>query len=144
VKTTARHLLSLEVLICFGPISSLLMLGLIAAPIEFCLLLTVEDTAGRLGALLLIGLVLAGVAGLAGLLNLMLWLSSPPSSFLGPGRTLAFVTVGALAVIAYGVVADSTTGRLVGLAPLMCTVHLLYLARTFVFSRRHASVGHVG
>ncbi|HEU5134597.1 MAG TPA: hypothetical protein VFU13_05575 [Steroidobacteraceae bacterium] len=136
MKPILKVLLAIEVLVCFGPLTIVLLLGLVIAPLQLAFLFSAHDEA-RPGAALVLAAVAAGMAGMAALVNVLLWLFSPPSHFLGPRWTLAAMVLGMLPVAfyAFGPV-DSVAWRLAGLLPLACTFHLAWLARGFLFSAK--------
>ena len=140
MSTIARTLIVVEVMICFGPMSLVLLLGLVIAPMQLQFLFTLEGE-GRLGSLILLASVGAGMAGLVALTNVLLWILGPSSTFLGRRWTWLGILLGILPIsmYAFGPV-DSIGWRVAGVLPLVCTLHLSYLARAFLFSGQKAGV----
>jgi len=134
VKLITKVLLAVEVFACFAPMAILLLVGIAIAPMQLQFLFSSYSEA-RPGALLFLVAVGAGIAGMAALANVMLWLFSPPTKFLSRRWTLAGMVLGMLPVAfyAFGPV-DSMSWRLAGLLPLACACHIAYLARDFLFS----------
>jgi hypothetical protein len=139
MKPAFKTLLLLEVAVCFAPALLLFVLGLMMTPVQIWFLFTRIGNGGTDGALMLICLVVGGLAGIIALTNVLLRILSPPSNFLGRGWTLlgAFAGGAALMPVAIGPV-DSDWWRIVGWMPLLCTFHLIYLCRGFLFARRQA------
>lgn len=134
MRGTAKAFLLVETVVCFAPALVLLALGLIMLPVQIWFLLDRAGEDGTTGALTVLALVVGGMAGVMALANLMFWITASRSSFLSRGWTLAGAVAGGAALwpYAFGPV-DSTWWRLVGLMPLLCTVHLIYLGRDFLF-----------
>jgi hypothetical protein len=138
MKPAFKILLLLEVAVCFAPALLVLMLGVMMTPVQVWYLFTGE--AGMVSTLMFICLVVGGLAGNIALTNVLLRILSPPSHFLGRGWTLLGIFAGgaALLPLAVGDV-DSNWWRIVGWMPLLCTLHLIYLCRGFLFARRQTS-----
>ena len=134
MKSTAKVLLLMETMVCFAPALVLLGVGLIMAPVPIWFLLNRAGEDGTSGALAELALVIGGTTGIIALTNLMFWITAPRLSFLGRGWTLAGAVAGGAVLwpYAFGPV-DSTWWRLVGLPPMLCAVHLIYLGRDFLF-----------
>jgi hypothetical protein len=134
MRSAAKALLLMEIVVCFAPALVLLALGLIVLPVQVWFLLDRAGEDGTGGALTVLALVIGGMAGVIALANLIFWITASRSSFLSRGWTLAGAVAGSAALWPYvfGPV-DSTWWRLVGLMPLLCAVHLLYLGRNFLF-----------
>lgn len=125
-----RTLIIVEIVICFAPMSLVLLLGLIIAPMQLQFLFTLESEA-RLGSLLVLASVAAGVAGLVALTNVLRWIFGPSSSFMGRRWTLLGMLLGILpiSVYAFGPV-DS-----IGLESCRCTATTLHVASLVPGSR---------
>ena len=142
MKPATRFLLQLEAAVCFAPAAVLLLLGLIALPSQLYFLFANADE--HIGVTLLLAAVtLGGIAGLVALTNLLSWIMNPSSSFMGRWWTLAGAVVGGAALLPYTIgPVDSHWWRLVGLLPLICSAHLIYLGRDFLFTDRTRSGVH--
>jgi hypothetical protein len=136
MKPATKFLLQLETAVCFAPAAVLLLLGVIMLPSQiYFLIVNPEDDA--IGALLLFALTIGGIAGLVALANLLWWIMNPSSSLFGRWWTLAGAAAGCAALLPYTIgPVDSHWWRLVGLMPLGCTAHLIYLGRDFLFPDR--------
>ena len=136
MSSVAKCFLWAEVTVCFAPAVLLLGIGLIALPVQIRYLIA-GDADSIIGALTVIALTTGGAAGLVALGNLLNWVMDPPSIFIGRWYTLTGAIAGSAALLPYtaGEV-DSPWWRLVGWMPLVCTVHLMYLGRTFLFRSR--------
>jgi len=133
MRSTTKALLLIETLVCFAPALVLLVLGLIMLPVQIWFLLNRAGEDGTGGALTVLALVIGGMAGVIALSNLMFWIATPRSSFLSRVWTLVGAVAGGAALwpYAFGPV-DSAWWRLIGLMPLLCAVHLIYLGRDFL------------
>lgn len=142
MKAAIKTLVLIEVVVCFAPASLILAFGVMMVPTQIWFLFTHEGEGAVSGPLGLIVLVAGGIAGNIALLNLLLRILSPPVHFLGRGWTLLGALAGAAALTPYtfGPV-DSAGWRLVGWMPLLCTLHLIYLGRRFMFG---SDAGHCG
>jgi hypothetical protein len=126
VKPIFKVLLILEVLVCFAPMAYVLLLGFVIVMMQLM-------SPFSLDSLTVVGPVLAGIAGLLALANVLLWLLKPPSSFLSRVWTWIFMLLGLLPILPYALLpVDSIGWRVAGLMPLLCTGHLIYLARGFL------------
>jgi hypothetical protein len=136
MKPATKFLLQLETAVCFAPAAVLLLLGVIALPSQiYFLFANPEEDIG--GTLALSAVTIGGIAGLVALTNLLSWIMNPSSSFIGRWWTLAGAVVGGAALLPYTIgPVDSHWWRLVGLMPLVCSVHLIYLGRDFLFPDR--------
>ena len=137
MKPVAKALLMIETTVCFAPAGVLLWLGLLMVPAEIYFLFTGPGDGSLTDLLTLLAWTAGGVAGVVALLNLLFWIVDRPSAFIGRYWTLAGAVAGSAALLPYtaGEV-DSPWWRLVGLMPLACSVHLMYLGRDFLFPDR--------
>jgi hypothetical protein len=137
MRAPAKVLLLIEASVCFAPALLMLLLGIMMVPVQIWFLFTrAGKEAGANGAFEVIVLVAAGIAGVVALGNLLLSILNPRSHFLGRGWTLVGAIAGGAALLpfVYGPV-DSGWWRLVGWMPLLCSAHLMYLGRGFLFTR---------
>ena len=136
MKPATKFLLQLETAVCFAPAAVLLLIGVIALPSQIYFLFASSEP--HLGdTLILIPWTIGGIAGLVALTNLLSWIMNPSSSFIGRWWTLAGAAAGCAALLPYTIgPVDSHWWRLVGLMPLVCTAHLIYLGRDFLFPDR--------
>jgi hypothetical protein len=107
---------------------------LLMVPVQIWFLFTrAGEIPGAGGAFTVIVLVTAGIAGIVALANLLLWILSPWSHFLGRGWTLLGAGAGGAALLYVYGTADSGWWWLAGSMPLLCAAHLMYLGRAFLF-----------
>jgi hypothetical protein len=134
MKPVAKALLMIETTVCFAPAGALLCVGLLMVPTQIYFLITGPGEASLTGPLTVIALTAGGAAGVVALLNLLFWIVDRPSAFIGRYWTLAGAIAGGAALLPYtaGEV-DSPWWRLVGWMPLVCSIHLIYLGRDFLF-----------
>ena len=157
MPTRARTiLLCLEVLVCFGALIPLLLLGTATLPMWIAILQTEcfefvaaknSDAVMLLVAVAPIALVVAGNLGLAGIVRVLYLLSQqPPTTKLHPG-TLTLLCSGIAGVVGFNLLEGlrDPLGEPVAFAlffglPVLATSHLLFLGRRFLFpTQRSAS-----
>ncbi len=132
MKPINRMLLLLEVMICFGPMVLIVVVGLVVSPGLLLLLLNVE-TAGIVAMSLLIG----GSLGLGSVRAVVLKIIKPEVLVMPPAKVRYFMFCGFLALfLLLGLAADLglTWSMLVLLLPALAAFHLIYMARGYVFS----------
>jgi hypothetical protein len=135
MKAANKTLLLIEVAVCFAPALLVLALGVIMLPVQIWFLFTRAGEDGTVGAIAVIALVAGGIAGTIALANVLLRILRPPSNFLARGWTLVGILAGAATLMPYALgPVDSVGWRLVGWMPLLCTFHLIYLSRGFLFT----------
>ena len=134
MKGSTKAFLLIESVVCFAPALVMLALGVIMVPVQIWFLLSRAGEDGTGAALTVLAWVAGGMGGVIALTNLMLWITTPRSIFIGRGWTLAGAVAGGAALwpYAFGPV-DSSWWRLAGLLPLLCAVHFIYLGRGFLF-----------
>ena len=135
MKSFYRFLLILEVLVCFGYWFILLAAGLLIVPLQIEFL---RD--GRIDALLPIFAIICGLLGVYGLVAVIRMLFRERRGASSLMMVRASIVVGFLPII--GLFVISLMGSAVGdvlltLLPLGSGVHLIYLARNYLF--RHAT-----
>ena len=143
----------LELVVCFGPAMSLLILGVMMLPLwvaslgvavlkSLGLVAVVDSGPGGLWAsLVLIGAVVTGVFGVLGVARLVYLLLRPGGVLPRPYATLGLVIAGILGLCLYNGVVQPTdletepvAFALLFALPLLGTAHLLYLARRSIWS----------
>jgi hypothetical protein len=134
VSRTAKLLLVIEVVVCFLPITLVLVLGVIVLPMQVGLLV-----AGEFMALITIVVVAAGVGGLVALNSVLRWILSRPSDSMKPKMVRVLCMVGILPMLPFAF-GDPPW---VGVLPLICSAHLLYLGRQYVFAREESNSSDV-
>jgi predicted membrane channel-forming protein YqfA (hemolysin III family) len=128
---TAKGLLLLEVAICFLPMTLLLLLGVLMVPSQLGFVI-----AGEWSGMFLIAIVLMGISGLVALFIVLRWLLIRPSHPLNARFVLLLMCLGILPLLPYAFAGDTVTWRVVGALPLICTAHVAYLAREYLFGVR--------
>jgi hypothetical protein len=129
VTRSAKSILLLEVAICFAPMTLVLLLGVIMVPLQVGFLF-----AGEFSGLSLIAIVAMGIAGLVALFNVVRWLLIRPSYSLNAKVVLLLMCLGCVPLVVISVVGDTEVWRLLAALPLICTAHLTYLARDYLFA----------
>jgi hypothetical protein len=122
MSRTAKILLIAEVIVCFAPITLVLILGVIITPFQVGLMV-----AGEPMALLTLLVVGAGVPGLAALNAVVQWILRRRTDLLTPRVLRVLASLGVLAMLPF-----ATTWA--GMLPLLCSAHLTCLARDYVFA----------
>lgn len=125
-----KTLLIMEVLVCFGPATLFLMLGVVVAPMQVYFLVTMPDEAIP-GSLYVVGAVLAGLIGL-GALARVLWHLFARTPIRRPVLLGAAIVV-ALSPLPFFVMnGDTIAYRILAALPFVGTAHILYLSRPLV------------
>jgi hypothetical protein len=123
-----KSALLIEVAICFAPMTLMLLLGFLLVPFQVAVLFT-----GEFSGLSLIAIVAMGMAGFVALFNVVRWLLIRPSHSLNPKVVLILMGLGALPLVAFTALGDTTEWQLLSALPLISTAHLAYLARDYLF-----------
>jgi len=133
-----KALVVIEVFVCFSPALVLLFLGIMVIPNSFIAHPDVQN----LGTLVTVAGGLCGLVGALMLANLVV--SGTPSRSTTRGiLVLAAIGAASLLPIVVGAV-DSFRWRLIGLLPILASLHLIYLARTHLFGYQAPSPGESG
>ena len=119
----AKILVLIEVAVCFGPITLMLLAGIYL----------VISRPGDPG-LIFVAILSMGVAGLVGVFCVVRWLLIRPASSWNATVVLILICLGCVPVLMYTPRGWHTLDRLVFSLPLICTVHLGYLARDYLFA----------
>jgi hypothetical protein len=128
-----KHLLLVEVGVCFLPVILQLMLGLLIAPMQIFFLATAESKA-KLGALGFLALVATGICGLVALHSVLKWLVFQSPTTLKPKTVLCLMAIGVLPLIVFAPYATTNAlGVVTVILPLVCSAHLAWLARDYLF-----------
>jgi hypothetical protein len=125
-----KTLVILEVLVCFGPATLLLLLGILILPRQVSFLFTLPAEAAG-GALLAIGLVATGIVGLLALAYTLVRLFTG-TSIKRPRLLIAIVVAALLPVSLYVFFGGSIAYRLAGALPCAAAAHILYLSRNLM------------
>jgi hypothetical protein len=73
------------------------------------------------------------MAGFVALFNVVRWLLIRPSHSSNPKVVLILMGLGALPLVAFTALGDTTEWQLLSALPLISTAHLAYLARDYLF-----------
>jgi hypothetical protein len=122
-----KALVIVEVLLCFGPATLLLLLGVTVAPMQVYYLFT-APRAALPGALYVIGWVVAGFVGLGALAYVLrhLFADTPIKR---PIVVFAALLVALAALVPYAIYSDTVAIRLMTVFPFAGAAHILYLSR---------------
>lgn len=132
MKTRYRFLLLAEVLVCFAPIAALWAMGailLLSQIATFAVVAGASDSWLQLG--IPFALIAAGLVGLIAVAYLVAAVTSTTGIVERPAITLAGIALGVSAIIPPAI-SDSTFFVVIAILPVVCSVHLLYLARRSV------------
>ncbi|AEE22776.1 hypothetical protein Glaag_1829 [Glaciecola sp. 4H-3-7+YE-5] len=120
-----RSLIILETIVCFGPITIALAMGLIFIPMALN-----EALKGNFWLTPLVLLILFGFLGLFAVISLILHIFDPTKIFLSRYKLFAYTGVGVISLISVVPLFNITGyGYLVVLLPLFATCHFYYLSR---------------
>jgi len=128
-----KVLLILELIVCFGPVVALLVLGLLIIPVAFVM----DPRASNLDA---VAMIVGGLCGLVGVFAVVRTLMSGKRSRISTPVIIVLAAFGfaSLIPIVVGSV-HSQWWRLIGLLPILASLHMIYLARAQLFSSRSAN-----
>ena len=127
-----QTLLALELLVCFGPMTLMLVIGALLIPIQVAALFY-EPLLWE-GPVEVIGSVLCGVVGLGTLLFLLgkLFSAAGAGAIKRPSLVLTGAIIGVIPLI--DVVTSPSLGwRILGVMPIVSGMHLIYLSRRVLF-----------
>jgi hypothetical protein len=129
-----RLLLIAEVVICFGPIFLIWLAGLLLIPIQ--LIAVFVDFPDALGGVLFVFVsVSSGAAGFLALSSVLKRLFDPSARAIDPNTAMICIVVAVVAVVTYIVGAESLNWKLVGILPMVATLHIGYLGRNYLLGR---------
>ncbi len=130
MRTALRTLLLIEMVVCFGPMTVMLMIGTLLVPIQVIALFA-EPLLWE-GPAEVIGLVLCGSIGLVTLLLLLDKIFDKTATVRRPWLVLAGAIVGMLALIE-PLTSPSVGWRILAAMPLVAGLHVLFLGRRLLF-----------
>jgi hypothetical protein len=130
MRAVLRTLLIVEMVVCFGPMTILLMMGALLVPIQVMAL--VWEPLLWEGPVEVIGLVLSGSIGLVTLIVLLDKVFDETATVRRPWLVLAGAVVGMLALIE-PLTSSSGVWRALAAMPLIAGLHVLYLSRRMFF-----------
>ncbi len=137
MRKARKALLIIEVAICFLPATLILLMGVLVAPLQLLLLFQ-----GVWQALFTLVPVACGLAGLVALVSVIRRIFGRTEATLKPKIALALIVLGLLPVLPYLFFGDTIWWQIaVGYLPLLCSIHLVYLARGYLFSGRIGQQG---
>jgi hypothetical protein len=120
----AKTILLAEVAVCFGPITLMLLAGLS----------TIWALGPGASGALFIGMMAMGVAGLVAIFCVVRWLLIRPLFTSNATIVLLLMCLGCVPVFMFALRRQGTLDQLVFTLPLLCTAHLAYLARDYLFA----------
>ena len=132
MRGACKTLLMLEILMCFGPMTLMLMIGALLIPIQIAAL--IYEPLLWDGPVEVIGSVLCGVVGLATLLFLLskLFEASSAAPVKRPLLVFAGAIVGSIPLL--DVVTSGSLGwQIVGAMPIVSGLHVVFLSRRILF-----------
>jgi hypothetical protein len=135
MRASLKALLVLEVVVCFGPMTLMLMIGTLLVPIQIAALFY-EPLLWE-GPVQVIGMVLSGAVGLTTLLYLLdkLFDASEDEIIDRPLLVLAGAIVGALPLLD-AITSPHLGWRILGAMPIVAGIHLILLSRKLLFPVR--------
>lgn len=121
-----KILLTLEVLVCFGPLVFIWLLGVILVPIQIAFLVSGDAPLDRLVSLFVIAWVVAATFGLFGLSIVLIHLYRGSQKIAAGNLVLVCIALGFVALV-------PMLGSYNGLLATAASIHILYLSRDFLF-----------
>jgi hypothetical protein len=132
MRGSLKVLLALEVLMCFGPMTSMLAIGALLIPIQIIAL--IDEPLLWEGPFEVIGSVLCGLVGLGTLVFLLdkLLGTSGTATIKKPWLVLMGAIVGGIPLVP--IVTSPILGwQIAGAMPILCGLHVLFLSRRMLF-----------
>jgi len=129
MKSAYRILILLEVVLCFGPATLMLALGILFIPATIFGFSSVEAQ-----SILLLLPIIGGALGLVALICIVLHLFNPTQCYIKPPKMRVFILCGLAAIIySFLMLGSNRYGWVFYLLPVLATIHLTYLGRAYVF-----------
>ena len=132
MRATLKALLVLEVLVCFGPMTLLLLIGALLVPMQIVGLFYEPHWKDAVWA---IGQVLSGAVGLATLVYLLGKLLDGAETVDRPLLVLAGAIVGVLPLLE-PITSTTLAWRILGAMPVVSGIHIVFLSRRMLFGAR--------
>lgn len=129
MKPLFRFLILFEVILCFGPATIMLAMSFIFVPAIFF-----SPTPFEPEAMFYLLPTIGGCLGLTALICLVLHLFNPTQVYIAPAKMRLFIMSGIAAIIlTCTLLSSNECGLIFYLLPILATVHVVYLGRTYVF-----------
>ena len=129
-----KILLLIEVLICFGPMTVMLLIGVLLIPIQIFAL--IDEPLLWDGPVYVLGSVTFGGCGLGALAYTLGQLFSPNGAIKRPAIVLGCTMLGALPLLIWVIpTSDGIGWRILAAMPMVCAAHIVYMARGMLFPR---------
>jgi hypothetical protein len=137
MRANLKVLLALELFVCFAPAAVMLFLGLVFLPVSFIMEPRLDNLDG-------LAMVVGGACGMVGIFVVAAAFMSGRKPQLSTPVILILAAMGfaSLLPLVIGSV-DSFRWRLFGLLPIAAGVHVIYLARSLLFTAPPATQRHV-
>ena len=133
----SRSLFVAELVIGFGPVTVLLAIGAFVALSQILFMfLSSEARQDPGGSVAVVALACGGILGMVAVGNLVRSILYPGEATLEKRSTLTFGTVGFAALIYLIIDSDTALWRVFFVAPLVVSIHVLYLGRELLFARQ--------
>jgi hypothetical protein len=127
-----KKLLVIEVIICFSPIIFLLIMGTVFLPQQLYFLVKY----GEVGSLIVVVLTIGGWLGLISLIIVLNKLLNDSSErIINNKLVVVFLALGTVSLVSADQFVLGGIYRAVSLLPLICTLHIIYIGRKFLFSQ---------
>jgi len=128
MKLLSKALLLFEVVICFGPVFMLLLMGFFVIPVAL--------VTGEFGAWPILAMVICGSLGMVGLIAILINILEPGTKFPHPTKVKVYLLCGVSAMSFFGLGVSNGWGTVVYfLAPLLAGIHLAFLEREYLFGK---------
>ena len=130
LRAVLRTLLLVEIVVCFGPMTVMLMMGALLIPVQVIALFA-EPLLWE-GPVEVIGMVLSGAVGLVTLLFLLDKLFDETAAVKRPWLVFAGAIIGMLSLIE-PLTSSMVAWRILGAMPIAAGLHVLFLSRRLLF-----------
>jgi hypothetical protein len=129
MRTSLKALLALEIVVCFGPMGLMLMMGALLIPIQIIAL--IDEPLLWEGPVEIISMVLSGAVGLGTVLFLLEKLFDE-AAIKRPWLVFAGAIVGVMSLIE-PLTSPMLAWRILGAMPVAAGLHVLFLSRRLLF-----------
>jgi hypothetical protein len=132
MRSVLRTLLLVEVVVCFGPMTVMLMMGALLVPIQVVALF-IEPLLWE-GPAEVIGMVVCGSIGLITMLFLLDTVFEETATVKRPWLVFAGASMGVISLVE-PLTSPTVAWRVLGAMPIIAGMHVLFLSRRLLFRR---------
>lgn len=132
-----KTLFVLEVAVCFGPLILWWGMSLVYLGVQILGLFHKFSVDIVLGFLLTGVMVASGALGLIALLEVVRSIFNPAASLMNSKVAALFMIIGLIPVVWIVSYGEWANWKLIGVVPMIATLHIIYLGRYYLFSGSH-------